>query len=116
MKLRFFISAAIAGSIALAADSSNSVSLAGAIDFHCHSAPDTVARSVSSFDVVRNAKAAGMRAVVLKNHFVSTAALAQLATDEIGGIEVYGGVVLNRSAGGLNVEAVRKMSQVSGHR
>jgi hypothetical protein len=92
------------------------ISLAGAIDFHCHSAPDTVARSVSSFTVVRNAKAASMRAVVLKNHFVSTAALAQLAMEEIGGVEVFGGIVLNRSAGGINAEAVRKMSQVAGKR
>src|SRR3954471_8410479 len=92
------------------------VSLAGAIDFHCHSAPDTVARSINSFEVVRNAKASGMRAVVLKNHFVSTAALAELAMEEIGGVEVFGGIVLNRSAGGINAEAVRKMSQVAGKR
>jgi hypothetical protein len=92
------------------------ISLAGAIDFHCHSAPDSVARSINSFGVVRNAKTAAMRAVVLKNHFVSTAALAQLAMEEIGGIEVFGGVVLNRSAGGINAEAVRKMAAVAGKR
>ena len=88
----------------------------GAIDFHCHSAPDTVARSINSFEVARQARAAGLRAVVLKNHFVSTAAVAQLAMQEIGGVEVFGGVVLNRANGGLNVEAVRKMTQVDGHR
>jgi hypothetical protein len=94
----------------------NSISLAGVIDLHCHSAPDTVARSINSFGVVRQAKAAAMRGVVLKNHFVATAALAQLAMEEIGGIEVFGGIVLNRSAGGINAEAVRKMAQVDGHR
>jgi hypothetical protein len=94
----------------------SAISLTGAIDFHCHSAPDTVARSINSFGVVRNAKEAGMRAVVLKNHFVSTAALAQLAMEEIGGLEVFGGIVLNRSAGGINAEAVRKMTQVAGKR
>jgi Family of unknown function (DUF6282) len=57
-----------------------------------------------------------MRAVVLKNHYVSTAALAQLAMQEVGGIEVYGGIVLNRSAGGINPEAVRRMVEVEGKR
>ncbi|HVZ64106.1 MAG TPA: DUF6282 family protein [Opitutaceae bacterium] len=92
------------------------VSLEGAIDFHAHSAPDTTRRSANSFEVVRQAKAAGMRAVVLKNHYVSTAALAQLAMQEVGGIEVFGGVVLNRSNGGINPEAVRRMVEVEGKR
>jgi hypothetical protein len=99
-----------------AADQSNPVSLEGVIDFHAHSAPDVTSRSVSSFQVIRNAKAAGMRAVVLKNHYVSTAALAELAMLEVGGIQVYGGIVLNRSNGGINPEAVRRMVEVEGHR
>ena len=92
------------------------ISLTGVIDFHAHSSPDTVSRSLNSFAVVREARAAGMRAVVLKNHFAPTAALAQLAQTEVGGIEIFGGLVLNRSAGGLNAEAVRRMTQVEGHR
>ena len=67
------------------------VSLEGVIDFHAHSAPDVSKRSLNSFEVVRQAKAAGMRAVVLKNHYVTTAPLAQLAMQEVGAIEVYGG-------------------------
>jgi dihydroorotase-like cyclic amidohydrolase len=106
----------LAGLLAHAAAQPETISLAGVIDFHCHSAPDTVGRSLNSFEVVRQARAAGMRGVVLKNHFVSTAALAQLAMAEVGGIEVYGGIVLNRSAGGLNAEAVRRMTQVEGRR
>ena len=102
--------------LARAAAQPEPVSLAGVIDFHAHSAPDTVSRSLNSFAVVRDARAAGMRALVLKNHFAPTAALAQLAMTEIGGIEVYGGIVLNRAAGGLNSEAVRRMTQVEGHR
>jgi hypothetical protein len=105
-----------AGLFARAAAQSEQISLAGVIDFHCHSAPDTVARSINSFEVVRQARAAGLRGVVLKNHFVSTAALAQLAMQEVGGIEVFGGIVLNRSAGGINAEAVRRMTQVEAHR
>jgi hypothetical protein len=101
---------------ASAADSAETISLAGRIDFHAHSGPDTVARSLNSFEVVRQARAAGMRALVLKNHYVSTAALAQLAMQEVGGIEVFGGIALNRSAGGINAEAVRRMVLVEGKR
>jgi hypothetical protein len=92
------------------------VSLQGVIDFHAHSAPDVSRRSATSFEVVRQAKAAGMRAVVLKNHYVTTAPLAQLAMQEVGGIEVFGGIVLNRSNGGINPEAVRRMAEVEGKR
>jgi sialic acid synthase SpsE len=62
------------------------------------------------------AKAAGMRAIVIKNHYVPTADRAELAMEEVGGIEVFGGIVLNRSVGGLNAEAVRRMIQFTGHR
>src|SRR6185436_977930 len=94
----------------------NDISLAGVIDMHAHSSPDAVARSINSFEVVRQAKAAGMGGVVLKNHYVSTAALAQLAMQEVGGIEVFGGLVLNRASGGINPDAVRRMIQVEGKR
>src|SRR5471030_970721 len=107
---------ALAGLLNRAAAQPPPVSLEGVIDFHAHSAPDVSKRSLNSFEVVRQAKAAGMRAVVLKNHYVSTAALAQLAMQEVGGIEVYGGIVLNRSSGGINPEAVRRMVEVEGQR
>jgi hypothetical protein len=45
-----------------------------------------------------------------------TADRAQLAEQEIGGIEVFGGITLNLSVGGLNAEAVRKMVQIDGRR
>lgn len=90
--------------------------LGGVVDVHSHSGPDTVSRSLNSFAVVRQAKAAGLRAVVLKNHYVGTAALAQLAMQEVGGIEVFGGIALNLANGGLNAEAVRRMIEVEGKR
>ncbi|MBL9200782.1 MAG: hypothetical protein JNL39_09765 [Opitutaceae bacterium] len=90
--------------------------LAGAVDFHCHTGPDTGPRSMNSLAAVRQLHAAGVRAVVLKHHFMPTSALAQLAREEVGGIEVFGGVVLNRAAGGINAEAVRRMAQVTGKR
>ncbi len=90
--------------------------LDGVIDFHCHSGPDVIGRLINDFELVRQAKAAGMRAVVLKNHYTMTADRAELAEQEIGGIEVFGGIALNLSVGGLNPEAVRKMVQMDGRR
>ena len=85
------------------------VSLAGAIDFHAHSGPDSRPRSVNDVEAARAAQAAGMRGLVLKNHYTTTAGRAALAMARVDGIELFGGVVLNRSMGGLNAEAVRHM-------
>jgi hypothetical protein len=90
--------------------------LNGVIDFHCHSGPDVLGRLINDFELVRQAKAAGMRGIVLKNHYTMTADRAQLAMQEIGGIQVFGGITLNLSVGGLNPEAVRKMVQMDGRR
>jgi hypothetical protein len=92
------------------------VSLAGVIDCHCHTAPDVMARSVTDFELARLARAAGMRAIVLKNHYTMTADRAQTVMREAGGLEVFGGIALNRSVGGLNAEAVRRMVAMEGHR
>ncbi len=40
--------------------------LEGMIDVHMHSAPDSMARSIDALETARNAKAAGMRAIVLE--------------------------------------------------
>src|SRR4051812_15024401 len=90
--------------------------LAGVIDFHCHVAPDAMPRSISEFDLARFAKRAGMRALVIKSHYLMTADRAQVVMQELCGIEVFGGVVLNRAVGGINPEVVLKMSQIDGHR
>jgi len=90
--------------------------LAGVIDFHAHTGPDVEPRLVNDLQLVRLAKQAGMRAIVLKSHFMPTADRAELAMEEVGGIEVFGGIVLNRSIGGLNAEAITRMLQLDGHR
>ena len=91
-------------------------SLTGVIDFHCHTGPDAMGRSINDFELVRLAHRAGMRGIVLKNHFMPTADRAQLAMEETKGIEVFGGVVLNRAVGGLNAEAIQEMLKVDGQR
>ena len=83
-----------------------STSLAGVIDFHVHSGPDSRPRSVSDLEIARIAKRAGMRGLVFKNHFTMTADRAALAMHAVDGIEIFGGVVLNHAVGGLNAEAI----------
>ena len=92
------------------------VSLAGAIDFHVHSGPDSRPRSVTDLEVARMTQRAGMRGIVLKNHFTMTADRAALAMDQVDDLEIFGAVVLNRAVGGLNAEAVHQMVQFSGGR
>lgn len=88
--------------------------LAGSIDIHVHSLPDDRPRSIDAIDVARLAQARGMRAIVLKNHFDSTAPLAWVVSRVVPGIQVIGGVVLNRSVGGINPAAVEHLVQVTG--
>ncbi len=88
--------------------------LAGSIDFHVHGLPDMEPRSVDSADLARTAKDRGMRALVLKNHFDPTASLAYTVRKQVPGIEVFGGIVLNRTVGGINARAVEHMTQVTG--
>lgn len=91
--------------------------LRGAIDLHCHSGPDALPRSVNDIELARAARAAGLRALVIKNHYTGTADRAQLAQFAVGGgIEIFGGIVLNRAVGGLNAEAVRRMATMDGRR
>ena len=53
-----------------------------------------------------------MRGLVLKNHFESTAALAYMVRKEVPGMEIFGGIALNRAVGGINLEAVKRMTMM----
>jgi len=88
--------------------------LAGTIDIHVHSDPDNRPRSIDAIDVAKLARARGMRAIVLKNHYDPTAALAYIVRKEVPGIEVFGGIDLNLTVGGMNPIAVEHMTEVSG--
>ena len=88
--------------------------LAGAIDIHVHSTPDDRERSVDALDAAILARANGMRAIVLKNHYDPTAGLAYMVRKQVAGVEVFGGVDLNLPVGGMNPAAVEHMTRVSG--
>jgi Family of unknown function (DUF6282) len=88
--------------------------LAGAIDVHVHSYPDERPRSIHAIDVAQLAQSRGMRAIVLKNHYESTAGTAYLVRQVVPGIEVFGGIALNLTVGGVNAAGVDHMARVSG--
>jgi hypothetical protein len=55
-----------------------------------------------------------MRGLVLKNHYESTAALAYVVREEVPGIEIFGGIDLNLTVGGINPAAVERMMLMKG--
>lgn len=81
--------------------------LEGAIDLHVHSSPDVDIRRFNDLELATEAKRAGMGAILIKSHQNSTVERAWLVSKVISGIQVFGGLVLNRTVGGLNVAAVR---------
>jgi hypothetical protein len=88
--------------------------LRGTIDIHVHSDPDNVPRSIDGLDAAKLARSKGMRGIVLKNHYDPTAGLAFLARKEAPGLEVFGGIDLNLTVGGMNAAAVEHLTQVAG--
>src|SRR5213078_4759410 len=71
-------------------------------------------RSIDSVDVAKLARDRGMRAIVLKSHYEPTATMAFIVRKEVPGIEVFGGIDLNLTVGGMNAAAVEHLTQVAG--
>jgi predicted metal-dependent TIM-barrel fold hydrolase len=88
--------------------------LVGTFDMHVHAAPDVASRSVHDFDLAQKAKEMGMRGVVTKNHEFITNDRAYLVRQIVAGIEVFGGITLNYSVGGINPVAVDNMIMFTG--
>ena len=84
--------------LALAALSSvPAQTLDGVVDIHAHCDPDSLARSIDAIDLAKLARDRGMRALVLKNHYEPTESLAFLVRKVVPGIELFGGIALNRT-------------------
>jgi Family of unknown function (DUF6282) len=88
--------------------------LKGVIDIHVHAAPDSVPRSIDAIDLARIAKTRGMRGLVFKNHYEPTASLAYVVRKVVPGVEIFGGIDLNLSVGGMNPSAVEHMAAITG--
>jgi hypothetical protein len=98
----------------LAAGVASGQPLAGVVDIHVHADPDSVPRSIDAIDLARLAKERGMRALVLKSHWEPTASMAYLVRKAVPGIEIFGGIDLNLSVGGVNPVAVERMASIKG--
>ena len=88
--------------------------LQGAYDFHIHTSPDVVQRKCTDLELARRLEAAGMAGCVVKCHYGDTAARAALLREQFPKLDIAGGVVLNRSAGGINPQAVERSAQMGG--
>jgi Family of unknown function (DUF6282) len=89
---------------------------AGSIDIHVHSDPDAFNRSLDDYEVARIAARKGMRGIVLKSHVATTADRAVLLGRAFPGLEVWGGIALNRAVGGVNPDAVEWFHRMAGGR
>ena len=83
--------------------------LKGAIDIHVHAGPHLKSspRRVDPFQVAEQAKIAGMRAIVYMDVFENSSGTAWLVKQVVPEIQVFGGIILNTSYGGLNPRAVK---------
>lgn len=82
-------------------------SISGAWDTHVHAGPDVTDRKHDIVELARRAADAGMGGLVLKNHHFPTtmaAALVERACES--DIYLASTLVLNRSVGGINIDAV----------
>lgn len=116
MSLRRLVPAPVlAFLLAPGAGGAQEAELAGVIDLHVHVAPDSRGpRSVNGFEAAQMARRHGVRAILIKNHFTETASQAYLVSEIVPGIDVYGGIVLNRAVGGINPVAVESMASTTG--
>jgi uncharacterized protein DUF6282 len=91
--------------------------LAGAVDLHQHPGPSPFPRRMSILDAARDASDFGFRAIVAKSHHHSMVtdimALQAAGLNELS-TEVYGGIALNRTVGGLNPYAVELALRMGG--
>jgi hypothetical protein len=88
------------------------IDINGAVDVHVHSEPDLFPRIADDVRVARHAASLGLRALSLKCHSERTTSRAYLTIQQVPGIQVIGGIVLNRAVGGINPAAVDSALQL----
>lgn len=88
--------------------------LRGAWDLHFHTSPDVTPRKYTDLELAREWQAAGMKGGVIKCHYADTTGRAALLRELFPELKIYGGLALNRQAGGINPAAVERMAQAGG--
>jgi hypothetical protein len=83
--------------------------LQGSIDLHIHPDPSLMERSVDTWVAAQEASAAGMRAIIFKDHHLNTTPLAYISNKHLkypNNFQAFGSICLNNSVGGLNPYAL----------
>lgn len=82
--------------------------LRGAIDLHCHSGPSVMPRYFDHYDAMQEASSAGIRALLVKDHYYSATPATEMLNKHFRhlGVVMLSGVPLNNTTGGINVFAV----------
>jgi len=80
--------------------------LSGSIDMHFHPGPDAFKCRVDALEAANQAKQAGMKGFVIKNHSYPTAPIAMMVNQLVPDFSAFGSICLDYEMGGLNVHAV----------
>lgn len=88
--------------------------LEGAYDLHFHPSPDVVKRKLDDIELMEDWTSAGMNGGVIKGHYADTTGRALDMRKLYPKLRVYGGLVLNGQAGGINPDAVERMAEAGG--
>ncbi|MES2913185.1 MAG: DUF6282 family protein [Pseudomonadota bacterium] len=82
--------------------------MVGAVDLHCHSGPSVMPRYFDHYEAMQEASDAGVRALLIKDHYYSATPVTELLNKHFSHMKVtlLSGVPLNNQAGGLNIYAV----------
>jgi len=79
---------------------------------HMHPGPAAGPCRVDAIEAARQAQLAGMRAIVLKSHSYTAAAVAVIVNQLVPGIKVFGSVCLDYEIGGLNSHALQSAAML----
>ncbi|HWD07140.1 MAG TPA: DUF6282 family protein [Amycolatopsis sp.] len=90
--------------------------LDGLVDLHVHSGPSPFPRRFDHVEAAQDGARIGLRAMVAKSHHHNTQMDVLAMTGRLAAVkaQVFGGIALNSTVGGLNVHAVRMCLRMGG--
>jgi len=90
--------------------------LRGAVDLHCHSGPNPLAREFDHVEAARDGARLEMRGILAKSHHHNTVMDLLAMADRLAGLStpIFGGIALNAWVGGINPEAVAMSLRMGG--
>lgn len=90
--------------------------LNGLVDMHVHSGPSPFPRRFDHVQAAEDGARIGLRAMVAKSHHHNTQMDILAMKDRLADVkaQVFGGIALNSTVGGLNVHAVRMCLRMGG--